>query len=178
MNKILNKFKGEIESKRGSKNIFWAYSVSIKDFLWILSEKLKYILWIIPANIDNYIISISDLIKRAKYDFDVDVVYTYVDNNDPERTMQKKYFSRSLSPNNPLVKESLSPNRFNDYGELKYSLRSIKLFAPWVRNIYIVTPTPNIPWIGLKSNKNNIFIVPNESIFPSKKYLPNFNSSQ
>jgi UDP-N-acetylglucosamine-lysosomal-enzyme len=34
---------------------------------------------------------------------------------------------------------SASANRYRDNNELKYSLRSLEKFAPWIRNVYVVT---------------------------------------
>ena len=173
---MLNKLKQKIESKRNSENIFWRFLVIIKDFLWNISQKLEYIWWIAAYNRKNFMLSVLELFKIHEFNFDVDVVYTYADDNNPERKKQKEYFSKDLDLNNPLSKESLASRRFNDYGELKYSLRSVELFAPWVRNIYIVTPTPNIPWLNLDSKKHKIYVVSNESIFPDKSYVPSFNA--
>ena len=35
--------------------------------------------------------------------------------------------------------EAFSHNRFSDKDELKYSLRSLEKYAPWIRHVYIVT---------------------------------------
>lgn len=61
--------------------------------------------------------------------------------------------------------------------ELKYSLRSIDLYAPWANKIYIlVDPPKKYPsWINESSNK--IVIVDTSETFPSEKYLPNSNSN-
>lgn len=37
------------------------------------------------------------------------------------------------------VAEEMSANRFADNDELKYSLRSLEKFMPWVRNVFLVT---------------------------------------
>jgi hypothetical protein len=59
--------------------------------------------------------------------------------------------------------------------ELKYSLRSVDLYAPWVNKIYILMNIKKTPsWI--KEN-NKIIIVEHSDTFPSSKYLPNFNSN-
>lgn len=59
--------------------------------------------------------------------------------------------------------------------ELKYSLRSVDLYAPWVNKIYILMNIKKTPsWI--KEN-NKIIIVEHSDTFPSNKYLPNFNSN-
>lgn len=59
--------------------------------------------------------------------------------------------------------------------ELKYSLRSIDLYAPWVNKIYILMNNKEEPsWI--KEN-DKIIIVGHTETFPHPKYLPNTNSN-
>ena len=66
-------------------------------------------------------------------------------------------------------------NRTSFNGELKYSLRSVDHFAPWVNKIYILMNTYTPPsWI--KPNDKIIFIE-HKDTFPSNKYLPNTNSN-
>lgn len=59
--------------------------------------------------------------------------------------------------------------------ELKYSLRSIETYAPWINKIYILMNSKTQPsWI--KEN-DKIIIVGHTETFPSFKYLPNINSN-
>ena len=60
--------------------------------------------------------------------------------------------------------------------QLKYSLRSLEMFAPWIRNIYIVTNGQVPNWINLNNNKINIIF--HYQIFNSiENDLPTFNSN-
>jgi len=174
---MLYKIKQKIESKRGSGSSFWILMILIKDFLWQLSEKSKDIYWFFASKISNFLFLFFEFFGNHGYDFDVDVVYVYADGDDPDFLKQKSILLKGVKQEDPLIKESTAPNRFNNYGELKYSLRSIAVYAPWVRNIYIITSTPNIKWLNFKNDKNKVFIVSHESIFPSKECLPNFNAS-
>jgi hypothetical protein len=72
--------------------------------------------------------------------------------------------------------EEMSNNRRLAYNyELKYSLRSIYFFAPWVNKIYILMNNFKQPsWI---KNNDKIVIVEHKDTFPSSKYLPNTNSN-
>jgi len=66
-------------------------------------------------------------------------------------------------------------NRLGYNHELKYSLRSIEYFAPWVNKIFILMNKYKQPsWI--KEN-DKIIIVDHKDTFPSDKYLPNTNSN-
>lgn len=44
-------------------------------------------------------------------------------------------------------------NRFRDNEELRYSLRSIEKFAPWVRQVFIVTSGQVPHWLNLDNPK-------------------------
>ena len=46
--------------------------------------------------------------------------------------------------------EDISSSRFEDNEELRYSLRSIERFAPWVRHVYIVTNGQIPHWLNLE----------------------------
>ena len=72
--------------------------------------------------------------------------------------------------------ENKSNNIRHGYNnEMKYSLRSIEDYAPWVNKIYILMNNKKQPsWI--KEN-NKIIIVEHADTFPSSKYLPNTNSN-
>lgn len=61
--------------------------------------------------------------------------------------------------------------------ELKYSIRSINHFAPWVNKIYILMNTPKKMPSWIKNDTDKIVIVDHLDTFPSKKYLPNTNSN-
>lgn len=59
--------------------------------------------------------------------------------------------------------------------ELKYSLRSIFLNAPWVNKVFILMNKKDTPsWI---KNNDKIVIIDHLDTFPSTEYLPNFNSN-
>ncbi|KAK7480398.1 hypothetical protein BaRGS_00028317 [Batillaria attramentaria] len=70
--------------------------------------------------------------------------------------------------------EDVSNSRFEDNEELRYSLRSLEKFAPWVRHIYIVTNGQIPYWLNLDNPR--ITLVTHEEIFPNKSHLPTFSS--
>ena len=70
--------------------------------------------------------------------FDVDLVYLWCDGNDPEFQKKKELAFKDYT-NKELDREGTSNFRFIEMNELKYSLRSAEKYAPWIRNIYIVT---------------------------------------
>jgi hypothetical protein len=72
-------------------------------------------------------------------------------------------------------KDGLSKNRFIDKNELKYSMRSLERYAPWIRNVYIVTNGQVPAW--LNQSHPRVRIVTHDEIFPNKSHLPTFNSA-
>ena len=100
---------------------------------------------------------------------EVDLVYLWVNGNDPEWRKKKNSIL-------PAVKENTGKNcegRFADNQELRYSLRSAALYAPWIRRIYIVTDNQVPEWLDLSNPK--IRIVDHTEILPPEA-LPTFNS--
>lgn len=71
-------------------------------------------------------------------------------------------------------KDEETASRFQDNQELRYSLRSVWLHAPWVRNIYIVTNGQIPSWLNLQHPR--IHMVPHEAIYKNKSHLPTFSS--
>ncbi|XP_077995035.1 N-acetylglucosamine-1-phosphotransferase subunits alpha/beta-like [Glandiceps talaboti] len=70
--------------------------------------------------------------------------------------------------------EDIAANRFEDNEELRYSLRSIERFAPWVRHVFIVTNGQIPSWLNLDSPR--LTIVTHEDIFANSSHLPTFGS--
>ncbi|KAK3853814.1 hypothetical protein Pcinc_039664 [Petrolisthes cinctipes] len=65
-------------------------------------------------------------------------------------------------------------NRFQDNEELRYSLRSVEKFAPWVRRIFLVTNGQIPHWLNLDHPR--LTIVTHKDIFPNHSHLPTFSS--
>ena len=65
---------------------------------------------------------------------------------------------------------------YRDYGTLRFSLRSIEKFAPWVRMIHIVT-NGQVPSWFVKENGGKAVIVTHRQIFENVSDLPTFNSN-
>ena len=102
--------------------------------------------------------------------FPVDIVYTWVDADDPFFQHQ---LQSQLIPTSAFKKEAYYESRFKSRDELKYSLRSIFEYAPWVRNIFIVTNGQVPTWLDETSSRVKV-VHHNEIIAP--EHLPTFNS--
>ncbi len=102
---------------------------------------------------------------------DIDLVYTWVNGNDPEWIAK-----RNACIGKPTTDSKDGKNckgRYEDNGELKYSLRSIEKYAPWVRKIFIITDNQVPEWLDTANPK--IQIVDHTEILPAES-LPCFNS--
>ena len=62
-----------------------------------------------------------------------------------------------------------------DNNELRYSLRSLEKYAPWIRKVYVVTNGQVPQWLNKKHPKVNL--VQHKDIFPNSSHLPTFSSS-
>jgi hypothetical protein len=104
--------------------------------------------------------------------FPVDVVYTWVDGNDPQ--WQARRAAAGDTPPELHNWEAVNDARFMSRDELRYSLRSLHLNAPWVRDIYLVTDGQTPHW--LNTDHPQIHLVSHQDIFTDKSDLPTFNS--
>lgn len=99
----------------------------------------------------------------------IDIVFTYVDGNDPNFIRKKiKYSKENNIKFNPSI-------RYENINEIYFSVNSVIKFIPWINKIYIVTDEqiPPIDENLIKSGK--VEIVYHKKIIP-EKYLPTFNS--
>jgi len=104
--------------------------------------------------------------------FPVDVVYTWVDGSDPAWNQARLARLAGLS-GTATTRESSGRARFLSRDELRYSMRSIHLFAPWVRRIHLVTAGQVPAWLDVDHPR--VRLVDHEAILPAEA-LPTFNS--
>ena len=109
--------------------------------------------------------------QRCDSSFDkIDVVYTWCDGDDPAFKQER---IETLKKNGlPYQEKAQGAARFFDNDELKYSLRSIEKYMPWVNHIYVVTNKQCPEWLA---NHPKISIVDHQEIIPNE-LLPTFNS--
>jgi SAM-dependent methyltransferase len=100
----------------------------------------------------------------------IDAVYLWVDGADPA-------FQQALQQHRgeAVDREAADPRRFRDSGELRYSLRSLERYAPWIRHVYLVTNGQVPSWLDRTSSRCTI--ISHEAIFPDRRHLPTFNSN-
>jgi len=101
--------------------------------------------------------------------FDIDIVFSWVDGSDSE--FQR---ARAKRMANYVVGEGDDNEaRYRQVDELRYALRSVYLFAPWIRNIYIATDSPAPAWLA---DHPRVRIVRSEEFFSDPSVLPTHNS--
>ncbi|STQ45566.1 Capsular polysaccharide phosphotransferase SacB [Ewingella americana] len=109
--------------------------------------------------------------KLINIDFPIDVVFTWVDDSDLE--WQQRYQQhKAVTNTNTVGQHATDEARFSNHDELRYSIRSVERYLPWVRHIYIVTDRQSPVW--LKEN-TRIKVIDHSEII-EEKYLPTFNS--
>jgi Stealth protein CR2, conserved region 2/Stealth protein CR3, conserved region 3/Stealth protein CR1, conserved region 1/Stealth protein CR4, conserved region 4 len=109
------------------------------------------------------------------YAFDVrepvDIVYTWVDGDDPEWQARKARYAA------PGARHNFSAGNLSRYlnrDELRFSMRSVAMFAGWVRRIHLVTDNQVPDWLDASHPKINL--VDHRDIFTDRSVLPVFNS--
>ncbi|MFE9456587.1 stealth family protein [Streptomyces californicus] len=121
--------------------------------------------------------TVADFTARLPTDhaFPIDVVYTWVDDSDSEWRAEKDAVRRSLTADSSRLHEQADNNaRYTSRDELRYSLRSIHQYAPWVRNIFLVTAGQIPGW--LDTDVAGLTVVDHRAIFSDPTALPTYNS--
>ncbi len=107
----------------------------------------------------------------AQHTFPIDVVYTWVNDKDEAWQIQRAEYSEFGAKTD----RSNSDERFKNRDELRYSMRSIDMFAPWVRNVFLVTNGQKPEWLNLANPR--LKLVHHADIYKNSSDLPTFNSS-
>lgn len=105
----------------------------------------------------------------------IDAVFTWVDGVDPvwrenKRMLRQKLFGASVDPT--ATHDADNEARFSDNEELRYALRSLALFAPWVRTVHLVTADQKPTWLDTRA----VNLVSHRDIFPADVPLPVFST--
>lgn len=106
----------------------------------------------------------------------LDAVVLWVDGDD------KKHQTKILSylENKETTKTRKFKKRFAQINEIKFTVNSILKFAPYIRNIFIITDNQTPDFLTKNDTKdlyNNVFIIDHKTIFKGyEEFLPVFNS--
>jgi hypothetical protein len=93
----------------------------------------------------------------------IDAVYTWVNAADP-------HWQEMLSGYKEL--SDLDPDRFHQTDELRYSIRALDIFAPWIRNVYVLSNCSPPSWFVASDRYRWVW----HDEVTSKEFLPTFNS--
>ena len=103
-------------------------------------------------------------------DLAIDVVYTWVDGDDPEHAVKR---ARHRGGSQDVNSRAANASRFTSHDELRYSLRSLEMYAPFVRHVHLVTDDQVPRWLNTEAP--GISVVDHRRIFEPEA-LPTFNS--
>ncbi|KDO35678.1 hypothetical protein SPRG_18838 [Saprolegnia parasitica CBS 223.65] len=104
----------------------------------------------------------------------IDAVYTWVNGSDATWQQSKSHWLQHWRGRNATKDLASAENRFRDNDELRYSIRSLETYAPWIRRIFLVTDGQVPRWLDLSHPR--ITVVPHADIFPNASHLPSFAS--
>jgi hypothetical protein len=102
-------------------------------------------------------------------DFPIDVVYLWVD--DADKSWQEKMRRYAAQEDREPVVDA--QHHFRSRDELRYSLRSLDMFAPWVRQVFVVTDDQRPSFLTF--NDPSLTVV-NHSEIADSDLLPVFSS--
>ena len=103
------------------------------------------------------------------YNFEVDLVITWVDGSDEEWLKEKNKYLKA----NQRIDIDASVKRYRDWDNVQYIFRGIEKFAPWVRKVFFITCGQKPKWLNKKNEK---LVWVNHADFIPVEYLPTFSS--
>ncbi len=109
----------------------------------------------------------------------IDAVITWVDGNDPVHQAKRMAALKEKPGKGDIpIAAGRDATRFQDNGELRYCIASIRKFAPWIRTIFIITDNQAPDFLTEKvMQEQNIKIIDHKVIFRGYEWaLPTFNS--
>ncbi|MDQ0600628.1 hypothetical protein QF037_004973 [Streptomyces canus] len=103
--------------------------------------------------------------------FPVDAVYTWVDGDDP--AMAAKRRAHQALSHNTIAPRETGASRYTSHDELRYALRSLEMYAGFVRHVYLVTDSQIPDWLDPQAE--GLTVIDHRDILPADA-LPVFNS--
>lgn len=101
----------------------------------------------------------------------IDFVLPWVDGGDPQWLAEKNRYL----PAHSAYQDATGNSRYQDWGTLRYVLRSIAQNCPWYHKIYLITAGHYPHWLDIHHPK--IELVTHRDLFIQPENLPVFNSS-
>ncbi|MFF1402545.1 stealth conserved region 3 domain-containing protein [Streptomyces sp. NPDC058294] len=103
--------------------------------------------------------------------FPVDAVYTWVDGDDPAMAVKRR--AHQVLSDNVIAARETGASRYTSHDELRYALRSLEMYAGFVRHVYLVTDSQIPSWLDPEAA--GLTVVDHRDILPADA-LPVFNS--
>ncbi|MEV7810104.1 stealth conserved region 3 domain-containing protein [Streptomyces flaveolus] len=103
--------------------------------------------------------------------FPVDAVYTWVDGDDPVMAVKRR--AHQALSDDVIAPRETGASRYTSHDELKYALRSLEMYAGFIRNVYLVTDAQTPAW--LNPDAAGLTVIDHRDILPADA-LPVFNS--
>ncbi|MEU3457900.1 stealth family protein [Micromonospora sp. NPDC006766] len=127
----------------------------------------------VPEADDHTYRTRRDLAVRApdRVGFAIDAVFTWVDGSDPEWLRRKMAALTSPEARHAVAANS---SRYHNRDELRYAMRSLYSFAPWLRRIFLVTDSQLPSW--LDPAHPMITVVTHATLFADLGGRSSFNS--
>ncbi|NES12950.1 MULTISPECIES: stealth family protein [Micromonospora] len=127
----------------------------------------------VPEADDHTYRTRRDLTVRApdRVGFPIDAVFTWVDGSDPEWLHRKMGALASPEARHAVAANS---SRYHNRDELRYTMRSLHNFAPWVRRIFLVTDGQLPSW--LDPTHPMVTVVTHAELFADLGARSSFNS--
>ncbi len=160
----------------GARLAFWRFGEEIVEAPHdnALTRRMTPSADLQPATVERYgrlwntLDGMFDL-QPHEFSEDVDVVFSWVDGSSSAFQRQ-----RAARMEEYVVGEGDDgPARFRHVDELRYALRSVHMYAPWVRRIFIATDSPAPSWL---LDHPKVTIVRSEEFFADPSVLPTHNS--
>lgn len=101
--------------------------------------------------------------------FEIDLVFSWVDGS--SKAFQAK--RAKLMQTYVVGEGDDSAARYRQINELKYALRSVHMYAPWVRRIFVATDSDRPDWLA---DDDRVTFVRSEEFFADQSMLPTHNS--
>lgn len=101
--------------------------------------------------------------------FDIDLVFSWVDGADLQWQRQRA----EAMAGHVLGAGDDSAARFRHVDELRYALRSVHMYAPWIRQIFVATDCARPSWLA---DDQRVQFVRSEEFFADRSALPTYNS--
>lgn len=115
--------------------------------------------------------------QKSGDELPIDAVITWVDGADPHHKAKLDTYLTSIGGSRP---RAASSARFNSVGEIEYSVVSLLRYAPWIRNIFIISDQQQPELISKlvgTSYESRVKVIDHSVIFAGyEQYLPTFNS--